>query len=125
MGTNSGAPRRGGLGRRLYTRLYLFVPGWILTLGAGFAFGVVYGTITVRDYLFASWIGMLPGTVMYVYFGSALKSIADIVAGNFQGGVGQRVLFFIGLVATVIVTIFVTRIAKKALNQAVPSDETS
>ena len=137
----------GTLGPVLLAALYipaclLFLPGWILTMGAGFAFGVVRGTIAVsvgstlgavaaflvgrtlardwieqkvagnarfraidqavgqqgfkivlltrlspifpfnllnyafgitrvslRDYVLASWIGMLPATVMYVYFG--------------------------------------------------------
>ena len=66
---------------------------------------------------------MLPGTIMYVYFGSAVKSLADIVAGKIEGGIGKQVLFIVGLVATITVTILVTRIARKALQEAVPDDQ--
>ncbi len=62
---------------------------------------------------------MLPGTVMYVYFGSAVKSLADLVAGKVDGGVGQNVLFALGLLATIAVTVLVTRIARKALQESV------
>lgn len=168
----------------------LFLPGSLLTLGAGFAFGVVWGTVAVsvgstlgasaafwvgrtlargimeskvqanpkfqaidqavegqgfkivlltrlspifpfnllnyafgvtkvsfRDYFFGSWIGMLPGTILYVYLGSTLKSLADLAAGNIQGGTGQKIFFWIGLAATVAVTIFITKIAKKAIQE--------
>lgn len=179
----------------------LFVPGSILTLGAGFLFGVVYGTIAVSagsvlgataaflvgrtllrttiekriaayprfqaidravgeqgfkivlltrlspifpfnllnyafgltkvrlwQYVLASWIGMLPGTVMYVYLGSALKSLADVVAGEpgypLGGGTPQTVFFVAGLVMTVIATVVITRVAKRALNEAVAEHRT-
>lgn len=173
-----------------------FLPGSILTLGAGFIFGVVIGTITVsigstlgaaaaflvgrtiaRDwiaakiadskkftaiddavgkegfkmvlltrlspifpfnmlnyaygltgvsfwsYLLASWIGMLPGTVMYVYLGAGLKSLAEVAAGQVQGGPAQRIFFWVGMVVTVGVAVFVTRIARKAVKEAVPQVE--
>ena len=62
---------------------------------------------------------MLPGTVMYVYLGSAVKNLADLAAGNVEGGVGQKILFCVGLAATVTVTVVITRIAQQALNTAV------
>ena len=33
-----------------------------------YAFGVT--RVSLRDYVLASWIGMMPGTLMYVYLGS-------------------------------------------------------
>jgi uncharacterized membrane protein YdjX (TVP38/TMEM64 family) len=79
--------------------------------------------VSLRDYVLASWIGMLPGTVMYVYLGSAVKNLADILAGRVEGGVVQHVLFGVGLVATLAVTAVVTRIGRKALSAAVASGE--
>lgn len=75
--------------------------------------------VRLRDYVLASWIGMLPGTVMYVYLGSAAKSLADLAAGRVEGTVGQQVLFAAGLVGTVVVTVLLTRIARRALREAV------
>jgi len=175
----------------------LMVPGTILTLGAGFAFGVVTGTVAVsigsvlgallaflvgrtmvrdfveqkvkqfpkfaavdqavekagfkivlltrlspvfpfnalnylfsitkvrtRDYFLASWIGMLPGTIMYVYFGTAVKNIADLIGGRFEGGTSQKVLLGVGLLATVVVTVYVTRVARSAIREFVPAEST-
>ncbi len=66
-------------------------------------------------YVLASWLGMLPGTIMYVYFGSVARSLADIAAGNLKGGVGQQLFFWFGLAATVVVAVLVTRIAGRSL----------
>lgn len=169
----------------------LFIPGSILTLGAGFVFGVALGTLYVslgsilgasaafllgrtlarnwirrkvesnprfkaiddavgregwkivgltrlspifpfnllnyaygltkvsfKGYFLASWIGMLPGTVMYVYVGSLAADLATL------GGARTRttlewVLYAVGLAATVLVTVFMTRLARKALRRQV------
>ncbi|NNM30317.1 MAG: TVP38/TMEM64 family protein, partial [Akkermansiaceae bacterium] len=68
-------------------------------------------------YVGASWIGMLPGTVMYVYLGSLAGSLAGLAAGGQEKTPAQWVLYGLGLAATVIVTVYVTRIAKRALNR--------
>lgn len=86
-----------------------------------YAFGLT--RVRFRDYFFASWIGMFPGTVMYVYLGSAVKDLADLVAGRVEGGTGQKVLFFGGLLATIVVTVYVTRVARQALDRAVGNQD--
>lgn len=174
----------------------LFVPGSVLTLGSGFLFGVVVGTIwasigstlgaaaaflvgrtLARDwvsrkvsgnprfsaideavgeegakivfltrlspifpfnllnyafgltrvgfwhYFLASWIGMLPGTVMYVYLGTAARSLAQIAAGRVEGDSLQRIFFWVGLAATVLVATLVTRIARRALREKISKKE--
>jgi uncharacterized membrane protein YdjX (TVP38/TMEM64 family) len=79
--------------------------------------------VSFRNYLLASWIGMLPGTVMYVYLGAALGDLARVAEGPTERNSAQQVLFYGGLLATVIVTVFVTRVARKALAAAVPQEE--
>lgn len=189
----------GPLGPILFGAIYilacvLLVPGLVLTLGAGFAFGVFWGTVTVsiastlgagaaflvgrtvargwieqkiagnpkfaaidkaagreafkivlltrlspifpfnllnyaygltrapfRSYLLASWIGMLPGTLMYVYYGSATREAANLAAGREKGTL-DYVVFAVGLVLVVVVAVFVTRMARKALRQAMEPD---
>lgn len=78
--------------------------------------------VRTRDYFFASWIGMLPGTIMYVYLGTAIKNLADLAAGRFDGGTSQKILLGVGLLATVIVTIYITRLARAAIREYVPSE---
>jgi uncharacterized membrane protein YdjX (TVP38/TMEM64 family) len=170
----------------------LALPGSILTLGAGFAYGPVYGTLLVmlasnlgavsafllgrtvlrervsrriagdarfsamdaavgaqgfrvvlllrlsplfpfnllnyalgltrvrlRDYVVASVVGMFPGTLLYVYLGSLVTSVSQLTSGQRpDSGPWGRVLFWGGLVATVAVTVLITRMARRALDSA-------
>ena len=75
--------------------------------------------ISFRDYALASWIGMLPGTLMYVYLGSLAGSLAGLDSGRQARTPAQWVLYGVGLLATVAVTLFVTRIAKKELDREI------
>lgn len=88
------------------TRLSPVFPFTILN----YAFGLT--KVSFKGYFFASWIGMLPGTMMYVYLGSAATTLTGASGAKTPE---EKALFIVGLVATVIVTIFVTRVAKKAL----------
>ena len=64
--------------------------------------------------------GMIPGTFLYVYYGKALGSLAAVASGAApERGTGQWVMLGIGLAATVAVTAFVTRIARRALAEEV------
>ncbi|MCL4179697.1 MAG: TVP38/TMEM64 family protein [Verrucomicrobia bacterium] len=78
-----------------------------------YAFGLTQ--VKLLHYVLASWIGMLPGTVMYVYLGS----LAQAASGERSRTTGEWILYGVGLLATVGVTIFVTRIARKALSQKI------
>ncbi|MEQ8849817.1 TVP38/TMEM64 family protein [Botrimarina sp.] len=171
----------------------LMAPGWVLTLGAGYAFGLVVGTATVsagsvlgataafligryaargfvdsladrherfgaidraversgwkivlltrlspafpfnvlnylygatrvrlRDYVLASFVGMLPGTVMYVYLGTVAGNLTQLAAGDVEGGAARQALLWVGLAATVAVTVLVTRLARRALAEESP-----
>jgi uncharacterized membrane protein YdjX (TVP38/TMEM64 family) len=78
-----------------------------------------------------SWIGMLPGTALYVYIGSLVTSASELASGTHpSSGVAGRVLLVVGLVATLAVVVLVTRIARKALKHALdqvpaPKERTS
>ena len=73
-----------------------------------YAFGLT--RVRLSHYVLASWIGMMPGTVMYVYLGS----LVNVGAGHRQRTTGEWVFYGVGLLATIAVTVFVTRLAKKA-----------
>ncbi len=78
-----------------------------------YAFGLT--RVKLGHYMLASWIGMMPGTVMYVYLGSLAKA----ASGEQTRTTSEWVLYGIGLLATIVVTLLVTRIAKKALAKKV------
>ena len=82
-----------------------------------YAYGLT--KVTLRDYFFASWIGMFPGTVMYVYIGSLAGSLATVGAEERARTTGEWLLYGVGLVATIAVTLFVTRLARKALSRKI------
>src|SRR3989454_6807357 len=83
-----------------------------------YAFGLT--RVRLGQYVLASWIGMMPGTVMYVYLGS----LVNVGAGHRQRTTGEWVLYGVGLLATIAVTIFVTCVARKALQKKITSAET-
>jgi uncharacterized membrane protein YdjX (TVP38/TMEM64 family) len=71
--------------------------------------------VSLRDYIIAS-VGILPGTIMYVYIGSLASSIAMVGAADQPTNPTiQWAIRIIGFIATVAVTLYVTRIAKRAL----------
>lgn len=173
----------------------LFAPASVLTLGAGFAFGILWGMIAVsiastlgaaaaflvarylaRDWVrkklakgekfakvdqavaeqgwkivallrlspifpynalnyllgvtgvrfwhffFASWLGMLPGTLLYVYLGYAGRASLEAAATDEQNTL-RLVYLGLGLLATVAVTIYVTWLARRAVRQETDLDE--
>lgn|ERR1700704_1668967 len=72
-------------------------------------------SIRLRDYMLASWIGMFPATVLYVYLGSVMNDISDLLRGRPNSGIAGRVLLWGGLAAIVVLVWWLGRIAKKAL----------
>ena len=73
--------------------------------------------VSLRDYVLGS-IGMLPGTVTYVYLGSLAGNLVAIdQSAQGQAMTLQWVIRLVGLAATVAVTLYSTRIAKQALAQ--------
>jgi uncharacterized membrane protein YdjX (TVP38/TMEM64 family) len=92
----------------------------LLRLSPVFPFNLLnyaLGLTQVRfwDYLLAS-IGMLPGTLLYVYTGALAGEVAALAGGAAAPkGAGYYAVLAIGLAATVAVTAVVTRIARRAL----------
>ncbi|MCT7961484.1 TVP38/TMEM64 family protein [Laspinema sp. D1] len=110
------AVAREGLKIVLLTRLSPIFPFNLLN----YAFGIT--GVSLKDYALGS-IGMIPGTVMYVYIGSLAGDLARIGTENqptnptLQWGI--RIL---GLIATIAVTLYVTRIARQALDEKVADE---
>jgi uncharacterized membrane protein YdjX (TVP38/TMEM64 family) len=96
---------------------------FLLRLSPAFPFNLLnyaLGLTSVRfaDYLAAS-IGMLPGTLLYVYSGKAVGDVAALAGGAApERGASDYALLGVGLLATAVVTVLVTRIARRALDEA-------
>ena len=74
-------------------------------------------SVKTIPYILANLLGMLPATFLFVYLGSVA---GETLTGKVAGGAStfQLVLKVIGLLATIAVVIFVTRIAHKAIAEA-------
>ena len=82
-----------------------------------YAFGIT--RVSLKDYVLASFFGMLPATLMYVYIGSLAGDLATLGAADRSRTPGELLLYAVVLVATILVTVYITRIARKALNQRI------
>ncbi len=100
----------------LLTRLCPLFPFNLLN----YAFGITQ--VSLKDYILGSF-GIVPGTVMYAYIGSLAGNLAMMNTPNQptnpQAQIWQWVMQVVGLIATVAVTIYITRIAHQALAQSV------
>jgi uncharacterized membrane protein YdjX (TVP38/TMEM64 family) len=95
---------------------------FLLRLSPVFPFNLLnyaLGLTKVRflDFFVAS-AGMLPGTVLYVYYGKLAGDVAALAGGSAVAkGPEYYAVLILGLVATVVVTTVVTRIARRALQE--------
>jgi pyruvate/2-oxoglutarate dehydrogenase complex dihydrolipoamide dehydrogenase (E3) component/uncharacterized membrane protein YdjX (TVP38/TMEM64 family) len=103
---------REGLKIVLLTRLSPAFPFNLLN----YAYGLTQ--VTFRDYTIGSLVGMIPGTAMYVYLGSLITSVTELASGAPSGGTAKQLLTWVGFAATVAVTVVITRIARRALDEA-------
>ncbi len=95
----------------LLTRLSPIFPFNLLN----YAYGLT--RVALGSYVLASWLGMMPGTVLYVYLGTAAGELAGAGASG-SGDAWSLVLKLVGLIATIAVTVVITRVARKALAEA-------
>lgn len=97
----------------LLLRLTPVVPFVLLNYALGLT------KVTLRDYVCA-FAGMLPATLLYVYYGRVAGDLAEIAAGvGEERGWGDHALLGLGLVATVAATTMIVRIARRALREEV------
>jgi len=80
-----------------------------------YAYGLT--RVSLRDYFFASWAGMIPGTILYVYIGSLSGDLARAAAGGVRRTPAEWALTAVGFIATVAVAVYATRIGARALRE--------
>ena len=97
---------RSGFKITLLVRLSPIFPFGLLN----YALGVT--EIRFREYFMASAIGMLPGTIAYVYLGSLVTS-----ATGLGSPAGRSWLYWMGGALTIVASIVITVIARQALRR--------
>ena len=102
--------------------------GWkvvgLLRLSPAIPFNIqnyLYGLTKVKfwEYALTSWIAMMPGTFMYVYLGTVSGAA---LGGNREKSPAEWALLVVGLLATIAVTVYVTKLAKSKLDEDVDAD---
>ena len=78
-------------------------------------YGMALTRLSVRHYLIGTAVGIVPGTIAYVYAGSAVTELAALASGGATDTAAGRALFWGGLAATVIFTIVIARVAKQSV----------
>ena len=79
--------------------------------------------VSFRDYVLGT-TGIIPGTIMYVYLGSLIGDVAMLGTGEAPANPiidwTIKILIFVTVVA---ISLYIAKIAKKALNDSVPASE--
>ncbi|KAK6146099.1 hypothetical protein DH2020_019968 [Rehmannia glutinosa] len=78
--------------------------------------------VALAPYLLASWLGMMPITLALVYVGTTLKDISDVTHGWSEFSKTRWANCLLDLLAVVLM-IYVTRVAKAALDKALAENE--
>lgn len=105
--------------------------GWkvvaLLRLSPAIPFNVqnyLYGLTRIRFWPFAiaSWLAMLPGTFLYVYLGHVTQAALTSDRGR---SVGEWILLAVGLIATLVVSVYIARLARSKITQEVSTSSAS
>jgi uncharacterized membrane protein YdjX (TVP38/TMEM64 family) len=104
-----GAVRRDGFMIVLLARLSPLIPYNMLN------YGLAMTAVRMRDYVLASWLGMLPATTLYVYIGTLANDLTALGTAR-QHGLAVQALAIAGFVATIVLTVFIARRATRALS---------
>jgi uncharacterized membrane protein YdjX (TVP38/TMEM64 family) len=94
----------------LLTRLSPVFPFFLLNYGYGLT------RVSFRHYFLATWLGIIPGSLLFVYIGSLANP------SEARGSALAWTFKIVGLLATILVTVHLTRIARRALAQKIDSN---
>ena len=96
------------------TRLSLLMPFNLLN----YVFGV--SRVSFREYLFATWIGMLPETGLQVYSGALAGDLTRHGLLRHPRSPLSWFIFAAGLLTTVALAVYIARLAGRALKRSIP-----
>ena len=86
-----------------------------------FVFGLT--KIPFWQYVIATWAGITPVCVLFVYLGTLLGDIAALGTQPIAAGKTKWIVSGIGIGTTVVVSLLISRIARKALGNRISDEE--
>jgi len=97
----------------LLTRLCPIFPYFLLN----YAYGLT--RVSFRHYFFSTWIGIVPGSTLFVYVGSLANR------GEAPSSFWDWTVKILGLIATFVLTVYITKVARRALSQKISGEQPS
>jgi uncharacterized membrane protein YdjX (TVP38/TMEM64 family) len=83
---------------------------------ANYLYGLT--AIPFLPYLLTSFLGAIPGMILFCQLGSAGKaSLQELASGHFHKGGGEIALLVLSLAASVVLVVFLPRLARRALEK--------
>ena len=73
-------------------------------------------SITLKAYFLAG-PGYIPICVAYVFLGTTIGSIADLVAGDYDGGATSFIILIVGCVVAILLATYITIVIKRYLRK--------
>ena len=93
------------------TRLSPLMPYSLINYALGLT------NLSAWRFIAATEVGSIPATAVYVYIGTLMGSLATVRSDLHSRGTGHWVLQGAGLLATILVTIYITHFTNKALKK--------
>ncbi len=92
-------------------------------ISLNYAFGLTQ--VSLGQYGCGTLIGGAPATILYTFLGAGLHSLHEIITytnGEGPPGAAHQVFFWTSLILTAGVSVWLTRVARRALRAALPKD---
>lgn len=92
-------------------------------ISVSYAFGLTQ--VSLGRYVCGTLVGSAPATVLYVLFGAGLHSLHEVITYSNGGGparAAHALFFWASLGLTVGASVWLTRVARRALREAMPED---
>ena len=79
-----------------------------------------------RDFVLASWLGLLPGTFFYAYLGSLVRSVSLLLDGPPAAASRMGQVFYVsGLIAALAALVVIVHTARRALSHVIKPPNTN
>ena len=82
------------------------------------AFNFLAGATSLqfRSYFFA-FIGYLPICILNVWIGTTIKSISEVISGDYEGGETSIIVLIIGLIISIIIVVYISCLVHRYLRK--------
>jgi len=85
----------------------------------------LFGVSGIRffSYIIATWIGMLPEAFLWCYFGSKAREINDVLHGQENFGVWQKVILAVEVISATLLVTVLGFLGRRAMKKAIQEQE--